>query len=123
MYGSIYRMQKWVAKVKGTRLQSDLTALLPNMTARMSGATSSICAMETATKQVLDGEGVPTIQYPFYLDFSRSCWSYLNREFSGESLAQVVAVHVAKWVARGLTQSVLEAVRTQVHSIPAPLAP
>jgi len=42
---------------------------------------------------------------------------------SGESAAQAAAVLIAKWVARGLTQSVLQAIRTQVFNVGAPIAP
>jgi hypothetical protein len=123
MLGSPYRQAKWEAKVKQARLLADLTALTPNMTARFAAVTPEICATELAVKQVLDVAGVPTITYPFYLDFGRSMWSYINRDFSGESLSVICAVHIAKWVARGLTQSVLQALRTQVYNIAAPVAP
>ena len=40
-----------------------------------------------------------------------------------EALAQEAAVLIAKWVARGLTQAVLQAIRTDVFNIAAPIAP
>jgi hypothetical protein len=40
-----------------------------------------------------------------------------------EALAQEAAVLIAKWVARGLTQSVLQAIRTDVFNVASPLAP
>jgi hypothetical protein len=79
--------------------------------------------METQVKQTIDASGVPTIQYPFYLCFGREMWSRLRKEMSGESLAQEAAVLIAKWVARGLTQAVLQAIRSEVFNVGAPIAP
>jgi len=86
-----------------------VTAVVPMLT-----------AMELQVKQVCDGSGVPTIQYPFYLCFGREIWSLTRKETSGESLAKEAATLVAKWVARGLTQSVLQAIRSDVFNVGAP---
>jgi len=82
-----------------------------------------IAAMELQVKQVCDGAGVPTIQYPFYLCFGREMWSLSRREISGESLAIEAATLIAKWKARGLTEALLQAIRTDVFNISAPLRP
>jgi len=74
-------------------------------------------------KQVLDGQGVATIDYPFYLSFGRELWSLTQKQVSGESLAQEAAVLIAKWVARGLELPVLQAIRTDVFNVGAPSAP
>jgi len=79
--------------------------------------------MELQAKQVCDAAGVPTIQYPFYLCFGREMWALSRKEISGESLAQEAATLIAKWVARGLTQAVLQAIRTDVFNVAAPVAP
>jgi hypothetical protein len=50
-------------------------------------------------------------------------WSRLNRDMSGESLSQEAAALIAKWVARGLSQPVLQAIRSEVFNVPAPIAP
>ena len=41
----------------------------------------------------------------------------------GALLAMEAAVLIAKWVARGLTQAVLQAIRTDVFNVAAPVAP
>jgi hypothetical protein len=74
-------------------------------------------------KQVCDGAGVSIIQYPFYLCFGREMWSLIRKEVSGESLAKEAATLVAKWKARGLTEAVLQAIRTDVFNVVAPVAP
>jgi hypothetical protein len=75
------------------------------------------------SRALCDGSGVPTIQYPFYLCFGREMWSKCRKEMSGESSAQEAAVLIAKWVGRDLTQSVLQAIRSEVFNVPAPIAP
>ncbi len=117
------RIRKYNAKYSAANLTRDLAVKLPDMTTRYSAATTAGVAMETQVKQVLDGAGVPTIQYPFYLCFGRELWALQRREVSGESLAIEAAVLIAKWVARGLTESVLVSIRGGTFSIGAPIAP
>ncbi len=117
------RIRKYNAKYSAANLTRDLAVKLPDMAARYSAATTLGVAMETQVKQVLDGAGVPTIQYPFYLCFGRELWALQRREVSGESLAIEAAVLIAKWVARGLTESVLVSIRGGTFSIGAPIAP
>jgi len=73
--------------------------------------------------RMTDGAGVRTIQYPFYFCFAREMWSLVRKEISGESLATEAATLVAKWVARGLTPAVLQAIRTDVFNVAAPIGP
>lgn len=96
-------------------------AKLDMMKENVNAVTASICAMETQVKQVLDTEGVPTITYPFYLNYGRELWALQRRQISGTTLQLEALVLLNKWVARGLTQSVLEAVRLQAFNISAPI--
>jgi len=117
------RIAKWNAKFDTERVKETLDDLRPGMAARVQAVFPLLVAMETQVKQVLDGQGVPIIQYPFYLSFGREVWRLLRQELSGESLKQEVAVLVAKWVARGLELPVLQAVRDDVFNIGAPASP
>ena len=117
------RTQNWDAKFDTTRIKATLDAKRPKMLEHVEAVFSSIALMETQVKQTIDASGVPTIQYPFYLCFGREMWSKLRKEMSGESLAQEAAVLIAKWVARGLSQPVLQAIRNEVFNVPAPIAP
>ena len=123
MKGAIYRAQKFDAKYTPANLTRDLTALLPGMTQRFAAATPMLVASETAVKQVCDGAGVPTIAYPYYLCFGRELFALQRKEISGESLAKEAAILIAKWKARGLTEAVLQGIRTDVYGISAPIAP
>jgi len=120
----VKRIAKWNVKFNTERVKATLDDLLPSMKSHVEAQFVSIASMESQVKQTLDASGVSVIQYPFYLDFGRELWHMTHQtEMSGESAAQEAAVLIAKWVARGLTQSVCQAVRTQVFNIGAPIAP
>ncbi len=117
------RIAKWNAKFDTTRIKETLDAMRPAMLANVTAVFPLLTAMELQVKQTCDASGVPTIQCPFYLNFGREIWALTRKEVSGESLAQEVAVLSAKWTARGLTQAVLQAIRTDVFNAGAPIAP
>ncbi|HDQ99001.1 MAG TPA: hypothetical protein ENN51_01750 [candidate division WOR-3 bacterium] len=76
-----------------------------------------------ATKQVLAGEGVSAILYAGYCAFAGEMDRARRKLGAGQGLALEAATLVAKWVARGLSQSVLEKVRLQVFDVSAPVGP
>jgi hypothetical protein len=117
------RINNWNEKYNLDRVSAILTEKRPTMLQNMSAVIPLLTAMESQVKQVCDLAGVPTIMYPFYLDFGREMWKLSRSEFSGESLALEAATLVAKWVARGLTQAVLQNIRTGVFNVAAPVAP
>jgi len=117
------RIAKWNAKFNTERIKGVLDDLRPSMAASVQAVFPLLVSMETQVKQVLDGQGVATIDYPFYLSFGREVWRLLRQEVSGESLKQEVAVLVTKWAARGLELPVLQAVRDDVFNVGAPSAP
>jgi hypothetical protein len=117
------RIAKWNAKFDTTRIKGILDDMRPAMLANVTAVFPLITAMELQVKQTCDASGVPTIQYPFYLNFGREIWALTRKEVSGESLAIEAAVLIAKWAARGLTAPVLQAIRSEVFNVPAPIAP
>ncbi len=117
------RINNWDETYNLERVNAILTEKRPTMLQNMSAVIPLLTAMESQVKQVCDSAGVPTITYPFYLDFGREMWKLSRQEFSGESLAEEAATLIAKWVARGLTQAVLESIRTGVFNVVAPSAP
>ena len=117
------RIAKWDAKFNTERVKATLDDLRPDMLAAVNSVFPLLATMEAEVKQVLDGEGISVILYPFYLNFGRELWSRIRKGMEGESLAIEAATLIAKWVARGLTQSVLQAIRTDVFNVAAPIAP
>jgi len=118
------RIANWDIGFDTARVKTVLDLKRPKMFEHVQAQIVSISSMELQVKQVLDLSGVTVIHYPFYLDFGRELWHITHEtEMSGESAAQEAAVMIAKWTARGLLQSVLETVRTQVFNIGAPVGP
>ena len=115
------RIDNWNTKYNLERVNAILTEKRPTMLQNMSAVVPLMTAMELQVKQVCDGSAVPTIQYPFYLCFGREMWALSRKDISGESLAIEAATLIAKWVARGLTLAVLQAIRTDVFNVAAPL--
>lgn len=116
------RINRWTVKTSPDKVKANLEELRPSMLANTQAVFPELVQMETETKQVLDGEGVSVIQYPFYLAFARELWRKRRQAISGSSLAREAQVLIAKWEARGLAVSVLEKIRTQVFDI-APFGP
>ncbi|MEO0080406.1 MAG: hypothetical protein ABIK44_07010 [candidate division WOR-3 bacterium] len=117
------RIGKWNLKFNTERIKATLDEMRPNMLANVQAVVPLLVTMETEVKQVLDSEGVPTIDYPFYLAFGREMWRLQRQGLSGDSLAKETAVLITKWVGRGLSLAVLEAIRTQVFNVGPPAGP
>ena len=117
------RINNWDEKYNLERVNAILTEKRPTMLQNMSAVVPLMTAMELQVKQTCDAAGVTTITYPFYLCFGREMWALTRKDISGESMAIEAATLIAKWVARGLTQSVLQAIRSAVFNVPAPTAP
>jgi hypothetical protein len=117
------RIAKWNTKYNTERIKATLDEMRPAMLQKVTAVFPMITAMELQVKQVCDGAGVPTRDYPSYLAFGRSLWALGRKEISGESAAKEAAVQVAKWKARGLSEPVLQGIRTDVFNIAAPIGP
>jgi len=111
------RITKWQVKTDPAKVQAVLAGLRDMMTNSVNAVFPELVQLETETKQVLDGEGIATIQYPFYLDFARELFRLRKRGISGSSLQREVQVLMAKWTDRGLAAPVLEKIRTQVFDV------
>ena len=117
------QIAKWNAKFDTARIKATLDAMRPDMAAHVAAVFPQMAEKDTEVKQTLDELGLPSIQYPFYMCFGRELFAMVRRSMSGESAAIAAQTLVDKWVARGLVQSALEAIRTQVYNISAPIAP
>jgi hypothetical protein len=117
------RIKRWDVKYDPERIKATTEELKPSMLVTVQGVFPLLAEAESQVRQTLDAIGVPTIQYPAYLCFGKEVWALERRGFSGESLALEVAVLLDKWVARGLAKSTLEAIRTDVFNVGAPVAP
>ncbi|MEN9979335.1 MAG: hypothetical protein ABIK38_03205 [candidate division WOR-3 bacterium] len=114
------RLAKWTVKTSPERIRAILEELRNTMTANMQAVLPELIALETRTRQVLNENGVATIDNPAYLAFARELWSLRRREIAGDALTRETAILMQKWTSRGLQLPVLEQIRSQVLTISAP---
>lgn len=120
MANLMQRLAKWTAKTSPERIKAVLEELRTTMTANMQAVLPELIAVETRAKQILNENGIATIDNPAYLAFARELWSLQRRQFAGNALTREVAILMQKWVGRGLTLAVLEQIRDQVFTISSP---
>ena len=114
------RIAKWDQKFNTERIKGTLDDSRARMLTNVTAVFPLITAMELEVKQVLDGEGVSMAVYSQYLCFGREVWSLQRKNVSGETLAIEAANLVTKWTNRGLDQTVLEKIRTDVFNVGSP---
>jgi hypothetical protein len=117
------RIAKWNAKFNTERVKGALDDMRPAMLANVQAVFPLLAAMELEVKQVLDLAGVSVALYASYLAFGRELFRITRNGMSGESAAIEAELLIVKWVARGLTRSVLENIRTGVFNIAPPSSP
>jgi hypothetical protein len=113
------RIEKWRVKTQPERVCATLKDMRNSMERNTEAAQVLLVEIETRAKQVLNSANVPTILYPYYLNFAREIFSRMIR-FSGSSLVREVNVLLEKWVARTLDQQVLERIRDEAFAVPEP---
>ncbi len=118
------RVENWDYGFDTAAVKTKVDKKRPRMLARVQSQFPALTTMEDEVKQVLDGLGLPVIQYPFYLSYGRELWRITHeRNMSGESAAIEADILLNKWVARGLVRSALEKIRKDVFNISAPVTP
>jgi len=113
------RHAKWERRYDPAHIQTITTAEKPIYSANAAVKFTDLYELELAVKQVLNSQGVSVADVANYLNFGREVWK-CDQTHDGETLKQEAAVLLAKWVARGLGMSVLEAIRNDVFHIDAP---
>ena len=116
------RVAKWDRRYTSDHVKSIIDAEKSIFLQNNTASTDDLVYYELLTKQCLNAQGISVADASDYLAFSREVWAK-KRRYAGETLNIEVAVCLAKWVARGRTMSVLEAIRDEVYNIPAPSGP
>jgi hypothetical protein len=113
------RIANWDVKFNVERVKSVLDEKRAAMLEHYVDAMVKLASMEGKVKQLLDGAGVQSMNYVWYIDFARQLYR-LNRtrEMSGDSFTLASDVLLEKWAARGLDREVLAAIRSQVFNAP-----
>ena len=115
------RRMNWEIKTDTTKVKQILDDRRPDMLKRYEAAVASLCEMELKARQTLNAAGVHTIFYVAYLNYARQLYKLSRQQgISGESFALQAQVLLDKWEARGLSPTVLAAIRTEVFDIGEP---
>jgi hypothetical protein len=120
LHGPGERISNYQDKTIATRVAEDFVKKLPNMIAMETVVFNDLCTIEDRVKGILAGEAVVTCDYPKYHTFSRQIYKLQKRFLGGAGMEGEVALLVARWKARGCTEGVLNRIRDEGFSIPAP---
>ena len=83
---------------------------------RYSMSQERLAQRTTEIKQLLSAAGVSVIRFLAYCNFGYHI-DKLSREYDGRALEQEARIAVARWVAKGLDQKILEEICLQVFSM------
>lgn len=115
------RIAAYIAKTVPTTVGLKVASMLSGMKAGFGTATSGLVAMEMAVQAFCNGEGdIPTIQYPFYMNFGRELWSLDFRGIDGPGLLFQAKARLVKYTSYGLDAAALKALALAVFSIVLP---
>jgi hypothetical protein len=110
--------EHWDAKVDGVAIAAALTIAKSVMVAQEEQRFSDLYQIEQLIKGVLATEVCTALQSPHYQAFGRKVYGCQLVHPGGSILNAEVALFLAQWKGRGLTESILIKVRDAVFSIP-----
>lgn len=112
------RTAKYTAKINGDVIKNRIDALKESMVEQVTNRFATLVQKEEATKSLLVGWGVSTIQVPFYLSYSREIWG-ITLKHSGAIAEHEACIATEKWwhTYRGLDPYYLMTICNDVYSI------
>ncbi len=119
--GSEIRIKKWDKKVDPAIVLQRFSALKNISKEQLQTYFSDVVAIETRVKELLEKQGVATIQIAFYLAYARELISKAMYSVSSETLRNEELAIRQKWVARGLNDNLLQQIARLFGIEPKPL--
>lgn len=116
---AIRRIQKWDSNLSGDVLSERVANLKPMMKSQIEAEFPAVVAVENEIKLILGETGLSSSLNPPYLNFSREVYR-LRKRFTSKQLLREVNATMAKWIARGFDQDILERIRNTVFTLTAP---
>lgn len=113
------RIKNYQRKMNVDYIARQLELQKQDMIQRNAEAQAAIDAAEEKARGILGECGLPTMDYPKYLNFVRQLWK-LQRNFTGATLRNEAAVIMFKWSHRGADPEILERLARDVFSIEKP---
>ena len=111
MKSGAQRIDKYSSKSTATTVSLIVAGQLPGMRSGFADpqGMSALAAKEAQIQGLLNGSSpaVPTIEYPFYLNFGRELWKLTRKGIDGTALAAAAQDLFDKYVSYGLTGAVL----------------
>lgn len=115
------RKDKYVAKTTPTTVGLKVASVLGDMKSGFSAAISDLYPIETKIQGILNSAGtVPTLRYPFYLNFGRELWKRDWAGIDGPALVAMAVVLTAKYVDYGLVEAHLIKIALDCFGITVP---
>ena len=104
------RRAKYEAKIDADVIRSRFAAQKTGMVTQVDERFAELVTHENAIKAILEADGIPTIQIPFYLNYARELYRIVTR-FTSATRTSEAALAKSKWVSRGLLDSELVKIR------------
>jgi hypothetical protein len=98
-------------KTQALRVMQDLTAKLPAMTADIGAKFTELAEVKAGVQAIVSALDIPTMQYSAYQAFAYEVWRKVKQFSGGVGMVNEVALLIAKWKARGLTEGALNSIR------------
>jgi hypothetical protein len=111
------RSDQYNAKTASATVGLKIAAVLPGMKPAFSAAINELVPIEQQTQALLNDSDVPTIQYPFYLNYSRELWKLKNQGIAGASLTSMAKALKHKYAVRGLDSDHLIEIADTIFNI------
>jgi len=115
------RIAAYIAKTAPTTVGLKVASMLSQMKSGFGSGITDFVADEMACQAFCNGEGdIPTIQYPFYLNFCREIRARKYAGIDGPGLLFFAKALLVKYVSYGLDGASLKALALAVYSIVLP---
>jgi hypothetical protein len=111
------RIASYLAKTVPATMSLKVASVLSGMKTGFASAVQSLATMEASVQGLLNDANVPTIDYPFYLNFGREIWSKMREGIDGPTLASVAQSLHDKYESYGLSTATLVDIADQIFNI------
>jgi hypothetical protein len=101
------REDKYLAGYQSATVSLKVASRLSGMKTGYGAAADSLVPKEQMIQGICNEEAVPTIQYPFYLNFGREIWSRTFKGIAGDALKQMGQACLETYAQKGLDNDVL----------------
>jgi len=116
---ALRRIEKWDVKLAGDVLSERVANLKPMMKSQIEAEFPALVEIENEVKVILGDVGISSSLNPPYLNFARETYR-LSKRLLGKQLLREVNAAMAKWIARGFDQDILERIRNTVFTLTTP---